>query len=670
MHRQTFKPLQTQLIRRAAIWFFLCGFIVTICALFIQAKIISNEVHRVTISRLEAVAPAVSLALYQNDIEQANAILDSLCEEPLFHSILLSNKLGQPWITKHNHLQPPPNPFLNWLLPSGQSEVTLNHQEDASQSTASSIHIGEIHTTTNLHYLQAMIIKSGAITLSVVLSLIITFLLLSYFIVDSLFGLPMKSIIKQLHTVSPSQLAPIELNSTSRNDEISLLVDAHNGAVNRVNHYLQVLSDKNHQLKIQSETDSLTGLNNRRALLKHLTIRTDRSTPFAVVFFDIDEFSELNNRYGLQFGDAVLCDVKELLIKTLPKQSFLCRLDADNFVAVFDWNTDRHQLIDLLEHVMLTAPATYSLAIGATLSPADGTNAPTLMHTADIALRHAKEAGGANIKVFSPKYEQQVQHHIALMRSLQHILSDDNFELHYQAKVDMQTGVIIGCEALFRLNDNEMAAPTEVLTEAEQTELYLPLGNAVLQRVFETWGPIQHKLPDHFRISINVSPKQITSIAFIPLLNSLSEKYQLPLNYIDIEIIETSHMHVKGNTIDAISRLRKAGITISLDDFGTGFSSLESLLINGFDQIKIDRQFIIDLPTNPLSKAIINAIHYLSNEFGVTVIAEGVETTQQQDCLIDSGIHLGQGYLFNKPVKFDDFIALLHHQQQTTPVRQ
>ncbi len=665
-NKSRLNSLQVQIIRQTLIWLLITGVVVGCTAFILETQSVLKEANEIAHTRFAAVEKAMALALHNYDNQQVTALFDIFKGDRLFSQLQVYDENNLLWTEITNGTQQDPNFLFKWLLPTTHIEIPLLHQSPTLFTPLEPIYVGELKGEINLYYLQTLIMKTGMLIFGGMMFYGVTTTLMFYQILDTTIGQPLSQIVRQLRNINKKHTMEIKLEQRgNKPNEISLLIDAHNKATKQIQDYITTLSQKNQQLQHLSQSDPLTDLNNRRALIKHLMEREKKDKEFALIYIDIDAFGEFNNRYGLSYGDDLLCQVRDILINTLPPDSFICRLSADDFVATFDWPHSRERLIAAMDHLNQNTPMGVTFSIGVALHPQDGENANTLMHAADIAMKQAKEAGTACVRDFSKRFEKKIHHRISLMTTLRHLIENKDFVMHYQAKVDMRTGKIIGCEALFRLNHSELFAPHDILNEAERSELIIPLGSAILEQVFRTWAPRQQQLPDDFRISVNVSPQQIATPEFIESLQQLSRHYHLSLKYIDIEVIESSYILDRDNACEMISRLRETDVTVSLDDFGTGFSSLEFLLLFGFDQIKIDRQFVMNLPHDEHSMTIINAIEYLSKEFGTTVVAEGVETLDQQAVLLEKGFRIGQGFLYQKPLSFNLFYDLLKEQNRT-----
>ncbi|WP_087025701.1 EAL domain-containing protein [Thaumasiovibrio subtropicus] len=655
-----FSSLQIQIIQQTLVWLLITGLVVGCSAFIIETQSVLREANDIAHTRLGAVENAMALALYNFDNQQVTALFDIFEGDRLFRKLQIYDEHKMLWKETINGTQKPPSFFFKQLLPDTTITIPLHHQPPTFLNPVAPIYVGELRGEIDLYYLQQLITNTGYIIAGGMMFYGIITTLLFYQVLDTAIGKPLSTIVKQLRAMKNSQVKSINLGDARRPyDEISLLIEAHNNATSQIKDYIDTLSQKNRLLEHLSQSDPLTDLNNRRALIHHLSNREKHNQPFALIYLDIDAFGEFNNRYGLSYGDDLLCQVRDILISNLPENSFICRLSADDFVAIFEWQDKKEHLINAMSALNQNAPMGITFSIGVTMYPEDGTNANALLHSADIAMKRAKEAGNACVRTFSPHFERKMHNRISLMTALRHLIEHKDFQMHYQAKVDMETGEIIGCESLFRLSHSTHAAPHEILNEAERTELIIPLGEAIIEEVFKTWAPWKDSLPEGFRISINASPQQIATTDFLHTLQTLSRRYDFSLSFIDIEVVESAYILDRHNAGDMISRLRATEVMVSLDDFGTGFSSLEFLLKFGFDQIKIDRQFVMNLPHDEDSMTIINAIQYLSREFGVAVVAEGVENHAQEKVLLEKGFRIAQGFLYQKPLPFADFITLV-----------
>lgn len=424
--------------------------------------------------------------------------------------------------------------------------------------------------------------------------------------------------------------------------------------------------------------DSLTGLPNRQLLLDRLNQALASSTRSgklgALLFIDLDNFKDLNDTRGHDVGDLLLKQVADRLTDAVREGDTVARLGGDEFVLLLE---------DLSEHTLEAAAQAESAAkkiiamlnepyqlkaheyhstpsIGATLFNDHERMVEELLKQADIAMYEAKSAGRNTIRFFDPEMQAVVTARTALETALRKALPDQ-FQLHYQLQAD-SSGQISCAEALIRWLHPEtgMISPATFIPIAEESGLILPIGHWVLVtacRQLKAWE--SNPKARHLKLAVNVSAKQFEQKGFVAQVLQVIEQTEADPAKLKLELTESLLVDNVESTIEKMNELKANGISFSLDDFGTGFSSLSSLKRLPLDQLKIDQSFVHDMMTDPNDAAIVRMVIALGQSMGIAVIAEGVETEEQKNYLAVHGCNHYQGYFFSKPVPVDEFEKLL-----------
>lgn len=432
------------------------------------------------------------------------------------------------------------------------------------------------------------------------------------------------------------------------------------------------------RLRQFAETDQLTGLPNHLRLhdrLEHAIARsTHQPDQLALLCIDLDHFRHINDSLGHSIGDRLLQQVALQLSCALSPGDTLSRSGGDEFVILLE-DCGNSQQVALVAARLLAAcqgshiidghELTITLSIGIALYPEDGEDLQTLRRNADTALYHAKACGRNNYQFFTAAMNQRVLQHLQMENLLRHALERNELQLVYQPKACLQSGRLCGGEALLRWNNPQLGevSPVVFIPLAEECGLIESLGEWVLRqtcRQLRSW--LDAGLPP-VRIAINVSAKQFSHQDLPTLIDSILHEYQLPASLLELELTES----VLAEDYDALQgtlfHLRSMGIHLTMDDFGTGFSSLSYLNQFQLDTLKIDRAFIRDLPGKEEHRALSAAIIAMAGALGLQCVAEGIETREQMDYLRSLGCHSGQGYLFARPLPAAHFATLLRQQQ-------
>jgi diguanylate cyclase len=285
----------------------------------------------------------------------------------------------------------------------------------------------------------------------------------------------------------------------------------------------------------------------------------------------------------------------------------------------------------------------------------------SLLRDADVALREGKERGRDRVVLFDTAMRKRLLARLAIANEIREALVSDQFELYYQPQVELATGRVTGAEALLRWNhpDRGLLAPGAFLDVAEDTGLIVPIGQWVVQQAGRDAVAFRQVLDAGSvpRIAVNVSPTQLARDDMCGVISAVLEQHDLPVEALGIEVIENVLVDPKGPGVGELERLHAMGVEIALDDFGTGYFSLGNLADLPVDVVKIALPFVAGLETDGASRAVVQAITDLAAGFAMRVVAEGVETEGQAAALLERGVHLGQGYLYARPMPRDDFAA-------------
>ncbi len=430
------------------------------------------------------------------------------------------------------------------------------------------------------------------------------------------------------------------------------------------------------QLYKQAYFDSLTGLPNRLMFNDRLqyTIdqaQRDKSTPI-ILFLDLDGFKFINDSLGHMLGDALLKKVAERVKMCLRKTDTVARLGGDEFVFIISGThkktsfsiitTIKKILFEISKPIILEGNSLrVTGSIGIALYPQDGNTVNTLLKNADVAMYEAKKQGRAQYQFYSEELNSSMLKKLLLDADLHDALEKNQFQLFYQAKVDTKTGLIIGAEALIRwiYPGEGVISPVLFIPLIEQSGLIIPIGHWVIQETCRQNKEWQDKGLKKIPISVNLSAKQFKEESLFSDIQQIIKDSELEAQYLEMEITETVAVDNLEESTKIIHQLKKIGITFSLDDYGTGYSSLEYIKDFPVDTLKIDRAFIINLVQSHKEQAIVKSTITMAHDLELKTIAEGVETQEQFLMLKQMNCDGIQGYLYSKPVSASDFEKLL-----------
>jgi diguanylate cyclase (GGDEF)-like protein/PAS domain S-box-containing protein len=427
------------------------------------------------------------------------------------------------------------------------------------------------------------------------------------------------------------------------------------------------------RLAFLAQHDGLTGLPNRNLLrqqMDEILLHTRRSAEkVAVLVLGLDNFKSVNDTLGHGVGDKLLRGVAKRLRSSLREEDTLARLNSDEF-AVIQTGMTRPEDAALLARRLLDAIGEpylldgHSVVVGATvgiaMAPGDGEDSEKLLKNADMALSRAKTESRGTFSFFEANMDARAQKRRKIELELRDAIQNEVLRPYYQPLIDLSTGRITGFEALVRWPHPErgMVSPGDFIPVAEETGLVNGVGGLMLRRACmdaALW-------PDDVRVAVNLSPVQFRVGNLMAVVMDALKQSGLPPERLEVEITETVLLEKSDTVLATLHALRSLGLRISMDDFGTGFSSLSYLRSFPFDKIKIDQIFVRDLAANRDAQAIVRSIVSLGQGLGVTITAEGVETEAELSCLRAEGCHEAQGFLFSKARPHDEIVALLRAQ--------
>lgn len=418
--------------------------------------------------------------------------------------------------------------------------------------------------------------------------------------------------------------------------------------------------------------DVLTGLANRGLFLErtaqHMRSATIDGHELAVFLVDIERFKNINDTLGQAAGDDLLKQVAKWLTDNVGDASLVARLGADQFAVVVPEvrkGGDMTRLLErlmtgFLEHTFRLSEVELRVAtrVGAALFPNDATDPDTLLKHAEAALKKAK-ASGEHYLFYAQKMSDTVAGKLTLENQLRQAVDREEFALHYQPKVSLETGKVVGAEALIRWNDPRtgIVAPTRFISVLEETGLIFEVGRWALRKAVEDYISWRSAGLEAVRIAVNVSPLQLRHRAFVDEVRQAIDIDSRAPAGLELEISEGAVMeHVKHN-VDSLNAFRAMGIRLAIDHFGTGFSSLSYLSRMPVDTLKIDRAFVVDMTSGPQGLSLISTIINLARSLRLRIVAVGVETEEQSRLLRLLSCDEMQGYLFSRAVPREVFAA-------------
>lgn len=447
------------------------------------------------------------------------------------------------------------------------------------------------------------------------------------------------------------------------------------------------------QLQIEKDTqrleslalyDSLTQLANRHKLFKEIQQAVKESAHsdlyFGLLYLDLDNFKHVNDSLGHSVGDEVLKVAARRLQAGVREHDIVARLGGDEFCVLVKQLKRREDSGKVAENILAvlaepvklgTAEFIISASIGIVTIPDHGMSTEQLLQNADIAMYRAKAEGRSNYRFYDAQMSVVASQRMAMETQLRRAVAENQFELHYQPQVDLVSGKVVSAEALVRWLHPErgMIPPDDFIPLLEETGLITSLGEWIVKQAClaaKSWAGVDG---EPINIAINLSPRQFADPKLPQIIRDAMAESSLMPSQIEIEITESMVMSNIEESNQLLKYLQDLGVSIAIDDFGTGHSSLAYLKKLDIDVLKIDRTFVQDLPDDENDKAIVAAIIAMAHELKLKVVAEGIESLEQESFLKEHGCEMGQGYLYSKPLPNNKFVELLKWPDNIVPFK-
>jgi len=462
---------------------------------------------------------------------------------------------------------------------------------------------------------------------------------------------------------------------------VSVIRDAAGEVVQYVGIFSDISKQKSTEEKLQELAyfDPLTTLPNRALfhdrLEREIVACRRSSSPFVLMFLDLDRFKDVNDSLGHAVGDELLVQVAERLKLCVRESDSVARLGGDEFTVILSEVLDATFAAQIAADIIAAIKEPFQIkrsdvyvgaSIGMSVYPTDGEDSESLIKSADTAMYQAKEAGRGNYKYFTPAMNQLNMRRIEMEGLIRQGLVQDEFTVYYQPKIDILRNVVVGVEALVRWNrDGQVISPLEFIPLAEDSGLIIPIGRCVLKKVCQQIYVWQMAGLSVGSVAVNLSCKQFQKgKLLIDEIDALLNEFEIPSSSLELEITESMIMDNVDEAISIMQSLGDRGIKISIDDFGTGYSSLSYLKKFPIDILKVDRSFISDIENSSDDAPIVTSIISMAQNLNLWVVAEGVETNAQLEFLRRHGCNMVQGYFYSRPLPADEYIAWLQAWQE------
>lgn len=449
-----------------------------------------------------------------------------------------------------------------------------------------------------------------------------------------------------------------------------------------ITNYCGIFTDLSERKTVEEElekrtlTDSLTDVSNRFAFIERMntlleaTTNVHHNVQHAVFFLDLDRFKQVNDTLGHTTGDLLLVEIASRIQNLIKNKDILARYGGDEFVITITNIVHAREAAKFAEQVIraIEQPVIIhdqeifvSTSMGISIYPDDGMNTEELVNKADKAMYYSKQNGRNCYSFYFDELSTDSKRVLLLDSEMRKAIDNEEFELHFQPKVEVATNRIIGVEALVRWKNEKLGfvSPAEFIPYAEETGLIIPLSEIIFEKAFKAYKVMADYGYPKVPIAINVSSIHFQQQSFLDSIKNLLNRNNTSAMNFEIELTERTVMNSAAETISKLVKLKQLGFKLSIDDFGTGYSSLSYLVRFPLDILKIDRSFIQHISSLDDKQAVVDAIIQMSHRLKMKVVAEGVESAQQVQLLHEMGCDIIQGYYYSKPLPLDELLEFL-----------
>ncbi|MEP1213783.1 MAG: EAL domain-containing protein [Marinobacter sp.] len=654
------------------------GILVSTIQVILDARRVSASLDAQAQQTMALVRDASTQAVFSIDADLAQQVVDGLFAQESIHLARIAHPDGEALGRRDRPLRE--NAFRAITDPIFGAERTYRQELSRTGNSGRRNVYGylELHYDTGPFagtWLERASVTFGSgIAIAVILGMVL------FVVFHLLLTRPLLRIVQSVKQVDPDHPDDnlIHLPHGHQNDELGLWVNATNNLLVAIGDSQTRHREAEDRVNRLARYDQLTGLPSRDTFMELLQTdieeaRDDKSV-LSLICCGIDDFKSVNEQCGFRTGDLILQAVADRLTQLLGGNRFtIARLGSDQFVIVEKGLRDGFQAANTADRILATLSTpmifddqtvTMTATLGIALFPGDAEKGDRLLQSAEQTMALAKESGHNYFQFYVASVDQEIRERKQLEKDLSVALSNHQFHLVYQPQINLETRRIIGAEALLRWEHPEkgLVPPDHFIPVAEMNGSIVEIGQWVLdQACWQAARWASDSMP--LRIAVNLSAVQLRQDSIVDDILDTLKRHNIPAGRLELEVTETSFMTNLEEAVDKLKRLHRAGISIAVDDFGTGYSSLTYLKRMPVQHLKIDKQFIRDLLVNEEDTRIANTIIDLGKSLNLTVVAEGVETAEQEYYLAQRGCQLAQGYYFSKPLKphdFERFVASFH----------
>ncbi|RBW48229.1 putative bifunctional diguanylate cyclase/phosphodiesterase [Marinobacter sp. F3R11] len=644
------------------------GVIVSTIQVVLDARRVSADLNSQAIQTIAMVKDTATQAVFSIDANLATQVVDGLFAKEAVRLAQVLHTNGDPLSTRERPLADSAfRPLINWIF-GAERQFRTELVRPRDPDTVYGYFVVYYDTVPSAHMWlgRAIITFTSVIATAIILGMVL------FFVVYMLLTRPLLRIVQSVKQVDPEHPDDrlVETPAGHQKDELGLWVSATNTLLIAIGESQKRHREAEDRVNRLARYDQLTGLLSRDSFMELLKTDIEESrrnqTLLSVIVCGIDDFKSINDQCGFRAGDLALQTIAERLIQCLVGCRFtLARLGGDQFVVVEKGLKDGFQAADTAEAILACINDNMGIegqticmtaTLGIALYPSDAIQPDRLLQSAEQTMMLAKQKSRDHFQFYVASIDQEIRDRRQLEKDLSQALSLNQLYLVYQPQVDLETKRVIGAEALLRWDHpvRGLVPPDYFIPFAENNGSIVEIGQWVLEEACQQARLWSNKgLP--LRIAVNLSAVQLRQDRIVDDILDTLHRHDIPAGRLELEVTETSFMTNLSDAVAKLHTLNRAGISIAVDDFGTGYSSLTYLKKMPVKHLKIDKQFIRDLLVNEEDTRIANTIIDLGRSLNLTVVAEGVETAEQENYLSQRGCKLAQGYFFSRPLRPADF---------------
>ncbi|WP_257285042.1 bifunctional diguanylate cyclase/phosphodiesterase [Endozoicomonas sp. SESOKO1] len=679
------EQLSIKLLKAILLCACILGVFLSLVQVFLDARLSNADIDRKAREMLAMIHDPASKAAYRLDTDMGQEVLNGLLE-------MKSVQVAAIRLDDTSNLAMVERPIFASryrLLSDYIFDPIRVYRRPLYGNESEKEHFGELILSIDTAYEGKAFIQRSVVVVFAGIIRAIAMALLMYLICTTLLTRPLNRLIRHLSSINPEEPGQQQLPvpKGNENNELGLWVRTANKLLASINYHHSLRQKAEARIMRLSQYDYLTRLPNRRTIQNQINTFIQKATKkhenIAILCLGLDDFKSLNAQVNFNAAEHILVKISDRLRNCIGNKAYIGRLGEDQFAIIQSRIEQPYEAAEMAQSLIkqLDKPfginneqLTISATVGITLFPDDGEDVDTLLQQAEFAMIMAKSRSHNRYQFYVATIDTEIRQRKRLEMDLHQAVENGELSLAFQPQFNYQQGELVGAEALLRWNhpDKGLISPDMFIPMAEHSLDIIPIGDWVLENACKQLNKWHRDGYQNLRMAVNLSAIQLQDPKIADRIAFLLNKYLIPPGTLELEVTETSIIDDLEASKAQLQNIKSIGVTLAIDDFGTGYSSLGYLKQFPFDKIKIDKSFVEGLPENRENCGIVEAIVQIGKSFGLKVLAEGIETVEQETYLAKKGCQEGQGYYYGKPLSAHDFISLISSQRAlsgNTPVK-